>query len=156
MTDKARTRICNELKQLSQRPVPGVSIATVGDDPFKLEGTIIGPAGSFYDGGVFKFTILAPPNYPFTEPLVIILTPIYHPGVGDKDDDKGRVCMEGMLGKAWAPTLGLRHSLDGLPALLADPNRSTNPLRPDLATELRADPDKFARVAREHTRQHAH
>jgi ubiquitin-protein ligase len=156
MTEKARNRICNELKQLTQKPVQGVSIAPVGDDPFKLEGTIIGPSGSYYEGGIFKLSIIAPPNYPFTEPLVLITTPIYHPGVGDKDEDKGRVCMEGMLGKIWAPTLGFRQILEGLPALLADPSRSTNPLRPELANELSTDPARFARLAREHTRQHAH
>jgi ubiquitin-conjugating enzyme E2 D/E len=156
MTDKAANRISNELKQLTQKPIPGVTIGPVGNDLFALEGTVIGPADSPYATGIFKVSIAIPPNYPFTEPLVLMKTPIYHPGVGVEGEDNGRVCMEGLLGKKWAPTLGVRHLMEGFPALLADPKRSTNPLRNDLANELASNPAEFTRKAQEFTRAHAH
>jgi ubiquitin-protein ligase len=156
MADKATNRVSNELKNLQDTPVPGVTIAPVGNELFHLEGTVIGPAGSPYESGSFKITITIPPTYPFTEPLVIMTTPIYHPGVGVDEKDKGQVCMEGLLGKKWAPTLRIRHILEGFPALLSDPKRSANPLRSDLAIELATDPTTFMRKAQEFTRAHAH
>jgi hypothetical protein len=48
------------MKKLQTNPVPGVTIGPVGDDLMNWVGTIQGPPGSFYEGGVFKVGIRIP------------------------------------------------------------------------------------------------
>jgi ubiquitin-protein ligase len=153
---KCAKRVTVELKKLQTSPIPGVSIGPVGDDLLNWAGTIQGPAGSFYEGGVFKITLSIPAKYPFEAPIPRIVTPIYHPGV----DAEGLVCMKAILGFAsvngeWAATFDLRTVLVGIGELLKNPKKVGDPLSPEKGIELMEHPDQFAHNARAFTRQHA-
>ena len=44
-----------------------------------LDVIVIGPENSAYEGGLFRFTITIPHNYPYNFPKFKLLTPLYHP-----------------------------------------------------------------------------
>jgi hypothetical protein len=56
----------------------------------KLHASILGAAGTPYEGGEFKLELTIPATYPYAPPKVRFLTPIYHPNV----DNVGRICLD--------------------------------------------------------------
>ncbi|KAL3180474.1 hypothetical protein MRX96_009029 [Rhipicephalus microplus] len=61
-------------------PIPGVIIVPDERDITTIHGILLGPAGTPYEGGFFRFVLKYPPDYPAKPPLVKLLT-----------TDKGRV-----------------------------------------------------------------
>jgi ubiquitin-protein ligase len=148
-----QNRLLKEAKMLATQTIPGTSVTHDRDNLHKWIGTVQGPAGSFYEGGIFRVEIVLPENYPFGEPIIKMVTRIYHPGV----DEKGDVCLKALLGgKDWASTLGIADTIKGFSGLLANPGSFGAPLRGDLAVELQDNPAEFARKARDMVRQYAH
>ncbi len=125
------------------------SVSPVGDDLFKWEGYIFGPAGSPYQGGAFKIKLDFPIDYPFKPPKLLLLTKIYHPNVGAK----GYICLD-ILTDKWSPALDIVKVLISLTSLLTDPNPD-DPLEPISANVLKTDKKEFERQAREWTRMYA-
>ena len=76
----------------------GVIAAVASDDqrvPGKpgwrhLVGTITGPEGTAYEGGVFDVDILIPTEYPFEPPKMKFITKIWHPNVSSQT---GAICL---------------------------------------------------------------
>ena len=72
---KQHKRIVLELKELIEDPPFNCSAGPINDeDMTKWEGSIIGPEGTPYEGGLFKISIRFPEDYPFVPPKVKFIT----------------------------------------------------------------------------------
>jgi ubiquitin-protein ligase len=64
-----------------------------GSNMSHLEGTITGPDGTPYEGGVFKIDIVIPSSYPFEPPKMKFVTKIWHPNISS---NTGAICLVGI------------------------------------------------------------
>jgi ubiquitin-conjugating enzyme (huntingtin interacting protein 2) len=55
-----------------------------------LKGTILGPQGTCYEGGVFEIDIQIPKQYPFEPPKMKFQTRIWHPNISSQT---GAICL---------------------------------------------------------------
>lgn len=145
-----RRRIMNELQELRRYPSELYSAEPASDDNiYNWHGTIFGPVGSPYEGGVFKLEIKIPEDYPFKPPKIRFLTSIYHPNI----DSNGYICLD-IIQDNWYPTSTISRVLLTIISLLHDPN-TNNPLEPDIATLYLNDRQKYNQLAKEHTQKYA-
>lgn len=56
----------------------------------ELKGTILGPEGTCYEGGVFEIDISIPKQYPFEPPKMKFTTKIWHPNISSQT---GAICL---------------------------------------------------------------
>jgi ubiquitin-protein ligase len=116
-------RIQRDLQALTDSPLPflqNLQLALV-DGVNELTGILVGPEGSPYTGGHFRFLIRFPPEYPFKPPEFFFCTAICHPNV---DTTTGTACHDQLLA-TWAPSITLAHLLKEMHSLLAKPNYET-------------------------------
>ena len=52
-----------------------------GDNLFHWQGTLMGAAGTVYEGLKYKLDLSFPPDYPYTAPTIKFVTPCFHPNV---------------------------------------------------------------------------
>eukprot|EP00483_Globobulimina_turgida_P002601 UN02605 len=145
----ALRRITKELKDLESDPPANCSAGPVGDDLFKWNATISGPADSPYDGGVFFLEIVFPQDYPFKPPKIKFTTKIYHCNV----NDKGGICLD-ILKDNWSPALTISKVLLSICSLLTDPNPD-DPLVPNIAKLYKTNRKQHDKIAREWTVKYA-
>lgn len=145
----ATGRIQKELKDLQKDPPSNCSAGPEGDDLSKWAGTIIGPSGTPYEGGVFRLGIQFPNDYPFKPPRVSFHTKVYHPNI----NSQGVICLD-ILKHEWSPALTIKSVLLSISSLLSEPNPD-DPLAGDVARVYKANRAEFERIAREWTQQYA-
>jgi ubiquitin-conjugating enzyme E2 D/E len=145
----ALRRITRELADLQNDPPANCSAGPEGDDLFRWEGVIFGPADSPYAGGVFKLKIIFPVDYPFKCPTVTFLTKIYHPNI----NSAGIICLD-ILKNQWSPALTISKVLLSICSLLCDPNPS-DPLCPEIAHLYNTNLAEYNATARSWTLQYA-
>jgi len=145
----ALKRIMKELKDLGMDPPANCSAGPVGDDMFNWQGTVMGPAGTPYEGGVFFLSVTFPTDYPFKPPKVRFTTPVYHPNI----NSNGAICLD-ILKDQWCPALTISKLLLSISSLLTDPNPE-DPLDPYKADEYRNQRAVFDQKAREYTAKYA-
>lgn len=145
----ALRRIQKELKDLQMDPPANCSAGPIGEDLFKWEGVIMGPADSPYQGGVFKLEILFPVDYPFKPPKIQFTTKIYHPNI----NTAGLICLD-ILKQQWSPALTISKVLLSITSLLTDPNPD-DPFVPEIAQLYKANKAKYEENARLHTLRYA-
>merc|ERR1719359_1313354 len=144
----AAKRINKEMADIAKSEPPGVTCGPDGDDIFNWNATIMGPAGSPYEGGLFSLAMKIPPDYPFKAPQISFKSQIYHPNVKN-----GNICLD-ILRAQWSPALTLSKVLLSVSSLLTDPNPD-DPLDPEAANLYKNDRSRFDARAREYTRKHA-
>jgi ubiquitin-conjugating enzyme E2 D/E len=132
----------NTDKTISANPISETNIK-------KWEGTIIGPIGCPYEGGVFKLSIDIPNDYPFKPPTIKFLTKIYHPNISSD----GEICLDILKGQ-WSPALNIFKVLLSLSSLLTDPNPN-DPLMADIASQYKHNKSEFIKKASEYTKKYA-
>ena len=92
----AATRLTKELTEVGKDDkTSGVRALPIDpDNPRVLKGTINGPSGTPYEGGVFTIHIDVPKQYPFEPPKMKFDTKIWHPNISSQT---GAICLVGIL-----------------------------------------------------------
>ncbi len=142
-------RLQKELLSLKTDPPANCSAGIVGENLFEWEATIIGPKDTPYDGGVFQLVMHIPSDYPFKPPQCQFRTKIYHPNI----NGSGQICLD-ILKSQWAPSLTISKVLLSILALMDQPNPD-DPLMPDVARQMKSNPEKYKETARLWTMQYA-
>jgi len=142
-------RIQKELTDLQRDPPSNCSAGPIGDDMFRWEGVILGPADSPYSGGVFKLEILFPVDYPFKPPKLQFTTKIYHPNI----NAAGLICLD-ILKQQWSPALTISKVLLSVTSLLTDPNPD-DPFVPEIAHLYKTNKAQYELNARQYTLRYA-
>jgi ubiquitin-conjugating enzyme E2 D/E len=145
----AAKRINKELMDLGRDPPSNCSAGPVGEDMFAWQATIMGPADSPYQGGVFFLTIKFPTDYPFKPPKIQFNTKIYHPNI----NSNGGICLD-ILKDQWSPALTISKVLLSICSLLTDPNPD-DPLVLEIAHLYKSNKSEYEKTAREWTRKYA-
>ena len=145
----AARRILKEIQDLRKDSPENCSAGPSGDDVYKWNAVILGPADSPYQGGIFNLEIHFPTDYPFKPPKVIFTTKIYHPNVGST----GNICLD-ILKDNWSPALTVNKVLLSICSLLTDANPK-DPLMPDIADQYINNRNEFDETAKEWTRRFA-
>lgn len=114
------------------------------------EGTIEGPSGTPYEGGVFRINITLPSEYPFVPPKMKFVTRVWHPNISS---ESGAICLD-ILKNEWSPALTIRTALISLQALLsaAEPD---DPQDAVVAKQYKADYKQFCGTAKFWTETYA-
>jgi len=99
-------RIANEIAELSQSPLEDIKLIPNEDDITDIQAIITGPAGTPYEGGIFRVKLKLGPEFPQVPPKGIFLTKIFHPNVSKN----GEICVN-TLKKDWKEDLGIKHLL---------------------------------------------
>jgi ubiquitin-conjugating enzyme E2 D/E len=145
----ALKRIEKELIDFRKDPPANCSAGPEGQDLFKWEAVIMGPADSPYTGGVFKLKIQFPIEYPFKPPHIQFATKIYHPNI----NSTGLICLD-ILKQTWSPALTISKVLLSITSLLTDPNPN-DPLAPDVAHIYTTNRAQYEQEARAYTLRYA-
>lgn len=144
-------RIMKELNtMMSSESTPYISAAPVDmkKDMLNWQAVLLGPPDSVYAGGIFKLSIVFPPDYPFKAPKIEFLTRIYHCNILNKT-----ICID-ILKNQWSPALTIDKVLISLHSLLSDPNPD-DPLNREAAIKYKSDRTEYNKIAREWTRKYA-
>ena len=146
----AEKRILRELQELQAENPTFVSAGPAsGDDLYAWTATVVGPADSPYEGGLFHLDMVFPKDYPFQPPRVAFATRIYHPNIASD----GSICLD-LLQEQWSPALTVSKLLLSICSLLDDPNPD-DPLVPHIAQQYREDREQFIETAATWTMLHA-
>ena len=87
----ANGRLSKELKDIANDKTSGVKAVPKNPDSLRaLKGTIKGPDGTCYDGGVFHIDIVVPNQYPFEPPKMKFITKVWHPNISSQT---GAICL---------------------------------------------------------------
>jgi ubiquitin-conjugating enzyme (huntingtin interacting protein 2) len=94
----ANGRLTKELAEVGKEDkTAGVKAVPVSDGNLRqLKGTIQGPQGTCYEGGIFEIDIQIPKQYPFEPPKMKFLTKIWHPNISSQT---GAICLVRILGR---------------------------------------------------------
>ncbi|KAL9458973.1 hypothetical protein AB3S75_007795 [Citrus x aurantiifolia] len=142
-------RIQREMAELNMDPPQDCSAGPKGDNLYNWVATIIGPAGTPYQGGIFFLDITFPTDYPFKPPKVAFLTRIYHCNV----DSAGNVNLD-ILKDSWSPALTITKVLLAVRSMFTNPSFH-NPIVPGIAHLYLEDKAKHDQLAAEWTRRFA-
>eukprot|EP00980_Cylindrotheca_fusiformis_P008735 scaffold1868_cov193-Cylindrotheca_fusiformis.AAC.20 len=123
----------------------------------ELKGTILGPEGTCYEGGVFNIDITIPKQYPFEPPKMKFTTKIWHPNISSQT---GAICLsrfyapKDILKDQWSPALTIKTALLSLQALMCSPEPG-DPQDAEVAKMYISDRKKFDSTAKFWTESYA-
>jgi len=121
-------RLKSEISELTTSPPANCSAGPLDENNiFQWQGTIIGPEGSPYEGGIFYLRIDFSNDYPFKPPKIIFVTKIYHCNI----NSSGSICLD-ILKDQWSPALTISKVLLSICSLMNEPNPD-DPLVQDIA-----------------------
>ena len=134
-------------------------VQPINDEMTKWKGTISGPKGTPYEGGVFVIDIDLSDNYPFKPPKMKFDTKVWHPNVSWRT---GAICLD-ILRDQWSPALTILKVLITLQSVLAGPevdlscwlDRGFSDADAVVAQEYETDVEKWRQKAKSWTEQYA-
>eukprot|EP00039_Didymoeca_costata_P020129 m.340166 g.340166 ORF g.340166 m.340166 type:complete len:169 (-) comp19165_c0_seq1:163-669(-) len=142
-------RIQTELADITLDPPCNCSAGPKSDNLYEWSSTIMGPANSVYQGGIFYLDIAFPHDYPFKPPKVTFRTRIYHCNISTS----GNICLD-ILKDQWSPALTISKVLISICSLLTDCNPA-DPLVPNIAQQFLHQKEVHDKIAQEWTRRYA-
>jgi len=98
LCSQAQRRLLRDYKKLTADAVDCIQAAPVRDDLFNWCAIIFGPAGSAFEGGLWKVDVAFPTEYPQKPPVMRFRNPMFHPNVSPTGDIFCEV-----LGAGWTP-----------------------------------------------------
>eukprot|EP00301_Raphidiophrys_heterophryoidea_P019955 c4764_g1_i1.p1 GENE.c4764_g1_i1~~c4764_g1_i1.p1 ORF type:complete len:188 (+),score=39.80 c4764_g1_i1:105-668(+) len=143
------SRVLKEVQDLIKSPIEGVTVAMPEHDVTVIAAEIIGPAGTPYEGGIFRVTLTFGPEFPTAPPKGLLLTKIFHPNISKS----GEICVN-TLKRDWSPNHTIRHVLQVVRCLLIEPYPESA-LNEEAAKMLLEDYEGYAKHARLMTSIHA-
>ncbi|KAL6768548.1 UBC22 [Auxenochlorella protothecoides x Auxenochlorella symbiontica] len=152
MNSAASLRLLSDLKAISREPPDGCSASPIAEDNLYVwSATILGPADTPWEGGVFQLRLTFGDRYPDLPPRVRFTSEIYHPNVYAD----GTLCMD-IIQDQWSPCHSVCSILTSVQSLLTDPNPQSpaNPEAAQLLTHHLADYNKrVRRIAQKSTEE---
>ena len=142
--------IMRQLKDLMQSPAEGIRVRVNEENVTDVSAELEGPAGTPFEGGVFKMRLALPADYPNSPPKGYFTTKIFHPNIRQPS---GEICVN-TLKKDWQPTHGLRHILMVIRCLLIEPFPESA-LNEEAGKLLLEDYEEYFRRAKMYTTIHA-
>mmetsp|Transcript_47543 Transcript_47543/g.115834 ORF Transcript_47543/g.115834 Transcript_47543/m.115834 type:complete len:196 (+) Transcript_47543:130-717(+) len=141
----ANGRLMKELKEVGRDDkTSGVKAVPKTEGNLReLKGTIQGPVGTCYEGGVFQIDISIPKDYPFAPPKMKFTTKIWHPNISSQT---GAICLD-ILKDQWSPALTIKTALLSLQALMCSPEPG-DPQDAEVAKMYIGDRKKFESTAK--------
>ncbi|VDB99949.1 unnamed protein product [Peniophora sp. CBMAI 1063] len=145
----ALRRIQKELRDITNKPIDGVSVSPLDDNLFVWNCAIKADSDSPYKGGTYKFKLEIPENFPFKAPAVTFQTKIYHPGI----NEEGAICVP-ILRDEWKPTITMSTVLSVIQEKVNNP-LPEDPFMPDIAAQLKDNKTAFLATAKDWTKKYA-
>lgn len=109
-------RLRSDIRSLDLDATEGIDAVALDNQLFHWQASILGPAGSPYEGGKFFLYIVIPCSYPMLPPQVRFLTKIVHPNVSRHGD----VGID-IIQHNWSLALTISKLLLSVQSLLTDP-----------------------------------
>eukprot|EP01103_Thecamoeba_quadrilineata_P006575 TRINITY_DN16300_c0_g1_i1.p1 TRINITY_DN16300_c0_g1~~TRINITY_DN16300_c0_g1_i1.p1 ORF type:complete len:197 (-),score=40.73 TRINITY_DN16300_c0_g1_i1:84-674(-) len=142
-------RIAMEVADILQSSLEDIKLIPNEDDFTDIQAIITGPAGTPYEGGVFRMKLVFGPEFPQAPPKGFFLTKIFHPNVAKN----GEICVN-TLKRDWKEQLGIKHILLTVKCLMIDPNPESA-LNEEAGRLLLDKYEDYAKHARLMTQIHA-
>ncbi|KAH8758693.1 ubiquitin-conjugating enzyme/RWD-like protein, partial [Hyaloscypha finlandica] len=144
-------RIKKELEDLEKGPPSPCSAGPILVNVCYWKGTIVGPSGTPYAGGVFLLSIDFASEYPFRPTKVAFMTRVYHPNI--KSD--GTISLNILAEKQYPDKEYLTRLVQlSIRSLLDNPNPDDY-CEPEIAHVYKTNRVRYERTAREWTRKYA-
>jgi len=146
MSTKARLRIMRDYRELVTEPLDGVYAFPQDDDVMSWDAIITGPEDTIWEGGVMHLRIKFEEDYPIHAPLIVFVTPMYHPNIYSN----GKICLS-VLQSDWSQAFSIKTIMISIRSLLTDPNPS-DPANPKAAQVYLQDRHMYEMLVRKSMR----
>eukprot|EP00929_Paragymnodinium_shiwhaense_P023590 TRINITY_DN14738_c0_g1_i1.p1 TRINITY_DN14738_c0_g1~~TRINITY_DN14738_c0_g1_i1.p1 ORF type:complete len:169 (-),score=35.23 TRINITY_DN14738_c0_g1_i1:127-633(-) len=123
MSTQAHRRLLRDFKRVTADSPEGISAAPVGDDLFRWTAIILGPAGTAWEGGVWKLELAFTVEYPEKPPKVKFTSEVFHPNIFPD----GQICLDLLQTKGWSASYDVCGVLVAIQSLLAEPDTHATP-----------------------------
>lgn len=139
----------NDAHQLNSHTTEGIDAIPLDKQNTYWQASILGPAGSPYEGGKFFLYIFFPERYPMIPPTVRFLTKILHPNVSRHGDVGIDIFQHN-----WSLALNVSKILLSVQSLLTDPYTEVC-MEPELGYMYEHNLARFENLARSWTWKYA-